>query len=626
MVLGDLNIHLDNPSSSGFLSLMSSFDVKLVQSPPTHKAGKALDLIFTRNGGIDTISVTLLHLSDHYFIHFSSTLHGRSTASSPMVSIRRNLRNLAPNHFSLVASTLPSSSTFSAYDVNHATESLCSTLCSCLNNLCPLATRPARSSQLHPWLNDTLRTLCSSVRAAERKWRKTKDPGHQLKFHELLSSFSASITDAKKAFYTDKILSSTDSQKLFSTFKTLLNPPSPPPTTRLSADTFASFFIDKVAAISKQFTQLATPEHSRPQTPSSPTISGPTASFSSFSPLNVNCVFKLLMCSRSTTCPLDPIPTKLLQAIAPTVATAVTHVINASLTSGTFPTSLKHAQVKPLLKKSLPPNHVANYQPISLLPFLSKVIERVAFKQITEYLSQNCLLDPYQSGFKKGHSTETALLAVNKSLKESRATAKSSVLILLDLSAAFDTVNHGFLLSTLSSMGITEKAHAWFESYLTGQSFSASWLGQSSTVHQLATGVPQGSVLGPLLFAMYTTSLGEIIRSNGFSYHCYADATQLYLSFPPDDHTVSARISNCLSDISKWMKSHHLQLNLSKTELLVILAKPSVQHNVSIQNGFLSLAPSKAVRNLGVVIDEHLTFKEHVASVACSCRFALYNI
>ena len=123
---------------------------------------------------------------------------------------------------------------------------------------------------------------------------------------------------------------------------------------------------------------------------------------------------------------------------------------NASLTSGTFPTTFKQTQVTPLLKKpSLPPTHVENYRPVSLLPFLSKTIERAVFKQVTDYLSHNNLLDPNQSGFKSGHSTETALLAVTEALKEARATAKSSVLILLDLSAAFDTVNHCILLSIL---------------------------------------------------------------------------------------------------------------------------------------------------------------------------------
>ena len=130
-------------------------------------------------------------------------------------------------------------------------------------------------------------------------------------------------------------------------------------------------------------------------------------------------------------------------------------------------------------------------------------------------------------------------------LFDARATAKSSALILLNLSAAFDTVNHSILLSILSIMGITGRAHSWFESYLTGRSFKVSWLGHTSAAHHLTT----GSVLGPLLFAIYTTSLGQIIRSHGFSYQCYADDTQLYRSFPPDDHTVSARISDCLSDI-----------------------------------------------------------------------------
>ncbi len=117
------------------------------------------------------------------------------------------------------------------------------------------------------------------------------------------------------------------------------------------------------------------------------------------------------------------------------------------------------------------------------------------------------------------------------------------VLILLDLSAAFDTVNHQMLLSILSSLGITGIPLHWFESYLTGRSFEVAWGGEVSKAHQLVTGVPQGSVLGPLLFSTYTTSQGPIMQAHGFSYHGYADDTQLYLSFRPNDPTIAARIS-----------------------------------------------------------------------------------
>ncbi len=109
------------------------------------------------------------------------------------------------------------------------------------------------------------------------------------------------------------------------------------------------------------------------------------------------------------------------------------------------------------------------------------------------------------------------------------------------------------------------------------------WGGEESKAHQLVTGVPQGSVLG--LFSTYTKSLGPIMQAHGFSYHCAADDTQLYLSFRPDDPTVAAQISGCLADISAWMKEHHLQLNLAKTELLVFPATPTLQHDFTIQLG-----------------------------------------
>ncbi|CAM4658002.1 unnamed protein product [Leuciscus chuanchicus] len=235
-------------------------------------------------------------------------------------------------------------------------------------------------------------------------------------------------------------------------------------------------------------------------------------------------------------------------------------------------------------------------------------------------------LDVNQSGFKKGHSTETASLSVTEALRIAKAASKSSVLILLDLSAAFDTVNHQILLSTLSSLGITGTSLHWFESYLTGRSFKVAWRGEVSRAHQLTTGVPQGSVLGPLLFSIYTTSLGHIIQAHGFSYHCYADDKQLFLSFQPDDPTVAARVSSCLADISTWMKEHHLQLNLAKTELLVLPANPSLQHDFTIQLESSLITPSRSVRNLGVTFDDQLTFTDHISKTARSCRFALHNI
>ncbi len=129
---------------------------------------------------------------------------------------------------------------------------------------------------------------------------------------------------------------------------------------------------------------------------------------------------------------------------------------------------------------------------------------------------------------------------------------------------------------------MTAEVRVWFESYLSDRSFKVSWRGEVSKSQHLAIGVPQGSVLGPLLFSVYMASLGSVIQKHGFLYHCYADDTQLYLSFHPDDPTIASRISACLTDISCWMKDHHLQLNLAETELLVVSANPSLHHNFTL--------------------------------------------
>ncbi|KAK3543978.1 hypothetical protein QTP70_032738 [Hemibagrus guttatus] len=273
-----------------------------------------------------------------------------------------------------------------------------------------------------------------------------------------------------------------------------------------------------------------------------------------------------------------------------------------SLTSGHVPTAFKKARVIPILKKpALDPSDISNYRP-------------------------NNLHDPNQSGFKAAHSTETALLPVTETLHAARSAKLSSVLILLDLSAAFDTVNHKTLFSTLRSLGICGTAWEWFASYLDGRSYQVTWKGLTSAPRRLSTGVPQGSVLGPLLFSPYTHSLGKVISSHGFSYHCYADDTQLIFSFPPSDTTASARISACLADISSWMTAPQLKLNPSKTELLIIPGDPSPAQDLAISLSNSMISPTASARNLGVTMDNQLSFSSHVTNVTRSCRFLLYNI
>ncbi|KAI4892091.1 hypothetical protein NFI96_003228, partial [Prochilodus magdalenae] len=178
-------------------------------------------------------------------------------------------------------------------------------------------------------------------------------------------------------------------------------------------------------------------------------------------------IIQLLESSNPTSCPLDPIPSTLLRSISLDLLPFIASLINSSLSSGCVPQAFKTARVVPILKKPLlDSSDINSYRPISLLSFLSKILERAVYNQLSFFLSQNQLQDINQSGFKPAHSTETALIAVTARLQTARSAKLSSVLILLDLSAVFDTVNHKILLSVLTDLGITGTAWKWFESYL----------------------------------------------------------------------------------------------------------------------------------------------------------------
>ncbi|KAM9503181.1 uncharacterized protein ACWYII_000594 [Salvelinus alpinus] len=560
-VLGDFNLPtstFDSFLSASFFPLLSSFDLTLSPPPPTHKAGNTLDLIFTRCCSSTNLIATPLQVSDHYLVSFSLSLSSNTSHTAPtrMVSRRPNLRSLSPATLSSsILSSLPSAQTFSNLSPDSASSTLLSSLSASFDSLCPLSSRPARSSPPAPWLDDSLRAHRTGLRAAERKWRKTRLPADLASFHSLLSTFSSSVSAAKATFYHSKFqASASNPRKLFATFSSLLNPPPPPPPSSLSADDFVNHFEKKVDDIRSSFAKSN-------DTAGSAHTALPCA-LTSFSPLSPDEISRLVTAGRPTTCPLDPIPSSLLQTISGDLLPYLTSLINSSLTAGYVPSVFKRARVAPLLKKpTLDPSDVNNYRPVSLLSFLSKTLERAVLGQLSRYLSQNDLLDPNQSGFKTSHSTETALLCITEALRTAKANSLSSALILLDLSAAFDTVNHQILLSTLSELGISGAAHAWIASYLTGRSYQ-----------------------------------------------------------------VANRISACLADISVWMTDHHLKLNLGKTELLFLPGKDCPFHDLAITVDNSIVSSSQSAKNLGVILDNTLSFSTNIKAVARSCRFMLYNI
>ena len=632
IITGDFNIHVDNPSdhaASTFLSLLDSYHLNQHVTFATTRYGHTLDLLITRSNSeiITSVEYTIPFISDHYTIH--ATLTVPMSARAPVVSKQiRALRSVDTTAFS---HDILNSDLFSSTPTTLDTylNLFNSTLSNLIDKHAPLKTVTCSSTKQKPFITPEIRAEKSIRSKLETIFRRTRLPSDLFNFKNQAHKLSKLITTARRSYFRSLIsLNSNHPRKLWSAINSLLSrtiPTALPSTTSFSdlASKFLMFFDDKISKLCASFTDKSDFSHTKPPIP--------PPSLNNFSLASTEEVKEAILASSDSTCSLDIIPTSLLKSCLDALLTPITTLINLSLTEGSFPASFKHAIVKPLLKKyNLPLDDLSSYRPISNLNFISKILERIIHSRLSSHLSTFPSLAAFQSAYRPFHSTETALLRIQNDLLLAMNEQKVSALVLLDLSAAFDTIDHEILLSRLTSyFGITGSALTLIASYLSNRSQSVSVNSHDSSSSPIITGVPQGSVLGPLLFSLYTSPMSNLFNESSVSYHFYADDTQLYISFNASDSATNLPIiSTLLDSVHAWLTSNRLTVNPSKTEYLLIGTRQQRSKVTSSSISFQSnnILPSASCRNLGVIFDSELSLKKHISTVCQTSYFQLRQL
>ena len=317
---------------------------------------------------------------------------------------------------------------------------------------------------------------------------------------------------------------------------------------------------------------------------------------------------------RNKSAGVDNLPPGYLKDIFDSIALPFTHILNLSLENGEVPYDFKIAKITPLFKSGST-KELGNYRPISVLPIMSKILEKIVHKQLIDYLEKNHMLSNSQFGFRPGRSTEQAVTSLTDHIRKEMDKGNYTGILYIDLSKAFDTISHGTVLSKLRSFGIIGTPKEWFINYLFNRRQSVYYDGVMSDYQPIYCGVPQGSILGPLLFLLHLNDVSEVIHHAKILK--YADDTALLVSHK-DVKVIETLLNTDFSNICHWLEENDLIINMKKgkTEFMIFGTNPRLKKlsnppiNLSYRN--VPVFYTTTYTYLGVLLNSTLNLSEHL--------------
>lgn len=627
-MLGDFNFHLEiltDPDSANLLDLMICAELDQRVIGATHKAGHTLDHIFTNNIHLEFTDLLPVVWSDHKAVLFKLSPPEKSYTkpATKLTACRAWNKVKAEEAQELLTPSLP----HLPINLDDATHTYNNWLEEIGDKLAPqknIRYNMARPSS--PWYTLELKEKKLACKNVERIWRREYNETNKIQYKLILAQYKQLLQSIKQKFFAKKInLAKMSTKELFKTVTTLTDPPPHPITeSQELCDNIAEFFFNKVDAIFSSFTgpnitTVPIKESDTKQTPSYP------SQFDKFASLTITDTSNLIMMAKSGS-PIDPCPLTILKLAPEPIALTLVSIFNAMFKEWYFPKTWKRASIIPFLKKpkldSKDPN---NFRPISRLPLPAQIIEKTMNTQLSAFLEHNNILDSTQYGFRGGHSTESALLKFTEEIRITLDQGGRAAMIMLDLSAAFDTVHHSLLMDRLQEIRVKGSALMLLTYFLSERVQNVSLGEFTSKPFTLPCGVPQGSSISSTLFNIYVSQLASLIESHGFNLTSYADDTQIVVSLLPDCiQETASRFQDCMTSVGNWMAQNCLKINSSKTEVVLFGNNSSFWSPTWSPDTMGKLpTPIRKVKNLGVYIDNKLTFKDQENAVVSASSYTL---